>query len=397
MTTFKKTLSALLAAVMLICAMSVASVAFAEDENETEDEVIIYDEDKVFKFAVIGEEGSESVRLDKLNPKKSEAITLPAEVKHTGDDGVEKTYVVTEVAEDVFAPVNEQDALEADILYVSVGDVNDANYDTFINAYKDAFKNVDTVQYLYIPYVLKSFASAVKADAAAALSDAGITSPEALTDYVAAAYYKYTTAMCDALGLTTVIGYMPLSNISDEIVTYSNGVLYTSSLSSVYTRAAAALEVMSIPSTLLTIPETKSTYEVIAGTERISGYAFVNRTVEALGLPESIKSFGKGTYVAEGETEAALHNTFDTATVKYLENRSKEFSAIIASGIVKAGIEVASVEDFEFQEYVTDHGGKFSELSKTRLEEATSVLQKLSAFFKRIVEFFQQLLARLKG
>ena len=392
MTTFKKTLSALLAAVMILCAMSVASVALAED--------VVYYVDGNFKFAVIGEEGHETARLVKLNPKAGSSIVLPASVTIPAtDDSEAKTYVVTEVAEGVFAPEAEGDALEQDIIAVSIEKLltdSRADYDTFINAYKDAFKGIDTVLYFYFPYVMSKFAKDVKNDAAATLSAAGISSPEKLVDYIAGEYYKYTTAVCDALGLDNIIAYMPLSAISDEVANASNGVLYTGGVSAFYVSACEALDVASIPATLLVVPKGKTEYAVNSGTERISGYAFTNRTVDKLGIPESVKTFGKGTY-AEGDAEPAEHNTFDTATVKYVENRSKEFTAIMASGLIKEGIEVYSVDDFAFQEYVQDNGGKYTAADKTRIEEASDVLSRLAAFFSRIVTFFKQLLERIRG
>ncbi|MCR5781874.1 MAG: hypothetical protein K6G90_03960 [Clostridia bacterium] len=392
MTTFKKTLSALLAAIMILCAMSVATVAFAED--------VVYYVDGNFKFAVIGEDGAETARIVKLNPKAGNSIVLPVSVTIPAtDDSEAKTYLVSEVAEGVFAPEAEGDALENDIIAVSIEKLMTdplADYDVFVNAYKDAFKDIDTVLYFYIPYVLKDFAKDVKTDAAAALSAADISSPEQLVDYIAASYYKYTTAVCDALGLDYITAYVPVSAMSDEVVSANNGVLYTGGVSTFYINAREALDVTAIPTTLLVVPKGKTEYAVNSGTERISGYAFTNRTVDKLGIPESVKTFGKGTY-AEGDAAPAEHNTFDTATVKYVENRSKEFTAIEASGLIKAGIEVYSVDDFGFKEYVEDNGGTYTAAEKTRIEEASSVLQRLAEFFSKIVTFFKQLLERIKG
>ena len=392
MTTLKKTLSALLAAVMILCAMSVASVAFAED--------VVYYVDGNFKFAVIGEAGAETARIVKLNPKAGNEIKLPVSVSIPAtDDSEAKTYRVSEVAEDVFAPTEEGSLLEQDIIAVSIENLATdplADYDVFVNAYKDAFKGIDTILYFEFPYVLKDFAKNVKQDGAAALSAAGISSPEQLVDYIAGEYYKYTTAICDALGLDYIKAYMSVSSVSDEVVSANNGVLYTAGVSSFYVSAYTALDVTSVPSTLLVVPKGKTEYAVNSGTERISGYAFTNRTVDKLGIPESVKTFGKGTYAA-GDAAPAEHNTFETATVKYVENRSKEFTAIEASGLIKAGIEVYSVDDFGFKEYVEDNGGKFTAADKTRIEEASDVLSKLAAFFSKIVTFFKQLLERLRG
>lgn len=381
--TMKKLLAVLMSAIMLLSVLFIIPTALAED--------IGYYTCGSYWFKVIEDNGRSVAEVIKVDPKASPLLALPAALTTNTNDP--QTYLVGKIDEGIFAEVDQVRAVDVS----SFVGLSDEDYAYVLAAYKDVFKNLDDITQLFFPAVLADFAAAVKADPAAALSAAGITTGEALTDYIAAAYYKYTTAFCEAAGLDFIEYYVSTATtmISDELISNSNGALYTNNISSFYTTASEV--VGSIPMTLLVLPETKTVYAANNGTARISGYAFTNRDVEKLGIPNSVESFGKGTYVAAGETAAAEHNTFDTANVAYVENRSKAFAAIKDSGLIKTGIEVDSIYDFDFSQYVTAKGGTFNEIKGTRIEEATSILEKLTEFFNKLIAFFKQLFERIKG
>ena len=381
--TTKKLLAVLMSAIMMLSVLFIIPTALAED--------IGYYTDGDYWFTLTTVDGKDVAELVTVNPQADPLIKIPATV--TTNTADPQTYLVGKVDDGIYDAISQIRAVD---ISGFVG-LSDEDYAFVLAAYKDVFKDLDKITQLYFPAVLADFAAAVKADPAAALSAAGITTGEALTDYIAAAYYKYTTAICEAMGLKYIEYYVSTATtmISDELISNSNGALYTNNISSFYTNVADVLG--SVPMTLLVLPATKTVYAANNGTARISGYAFTNRDVEKLGIPNTVTSFGKGTYVAAGETAAAEHNTFDTANVAYVENRSKAFDAIKDSGLIKSGIEVYSVYDFDFSQYVTAKGGTFSEVKGTRIEEATSILEKLTEFFNKIIAFFKQLFERIKG
>ena len=376
--TMKKHLAVLMAALMIFSTLFIIPVAFAEDIGKYTD--------GDYWFEIV----DGKAKLLAVNPNADSIIAIPAKVTTNTSDP--QTYLVGEVADGIYDNISQMRAVDISDF---VG-LTDTEYAEVLSAYDGVFAGFDKITQLYFPAVLADFSAAVKEDPAAALADAGITTGEELTDYIAAAYYKYTTGLCEAMGLDYIKYYVSTetSLISDEVISNSDGALYTSTLSSFYSKASEVLG--SVPVTLLVLPATKTTYAVNTGAERISGYAFTNRTVEKLGIPASVTSFGKGTYAA-GEEAAAEHNTFDTATVEYVENRSKAFDAIKDSGLIKEGIEVYSVYDFDFSQYVTAKGGNFREASASRIEQATSVLERLTEIFNKFINFFKQLLARLRG